>query len=649
MCGIAGIVTTYDVPSPAVIGARVKSMTDSLAHRGPDGEGITDAMPSGSGGSVVLGHRRLSIVDLAGGVQPMSCAADASWLTFNGEIYNFPALRQQLSDLGYRFDTHSDTEVVLAAYKHYGADCVRQFNGMFAFAIWDCETQTLFMARDAYGKKPFYYRLDDNGFQFASELKAFTADAHASAPEVNEATLRDCTLLRYAAGESTLLKSILKLDPGTFAIYNPAKNTLDKTRFYQHPDTQPRQDNAASIEAEGPVHEQFLTLLDNAVACRLNCDVSFGAFLSGGIDSTVIVALMTRHMSTPVKTFSIGFEQKNLSELDSARLVADTYGTDHHEKVIQPEDFITYLPEAIYYRDGPVSEPSDVPILLLSRLASEKVKMVLTGEGSDEVLGGYPKHAYEQYAAYAAFIPRPMRKVLRSAVRHRLPVQHEKIKCALNSLLADSTTDRMQRWFGSTDLKICNALHGGTSPRSAETTEPGRFHYEGGSALRNILAFDQSVWLPNNLLERGDRMTMAASLEARMPFLDIRLAQFVSQLPDHYRVRGKRTKWILREAAKDIIPDKIIQRKKLGFKVPIEQWFRTSLSDYLHDLIAAPGACLHEYLDAAVIQKLFKEHLDNRQNHEKILWSLLNMEIWLRQMQGMEVDTHSSDTVARSA
>ena len=642
MCGIAGFVTSDETQSANSLTASVKAMTDCLVHRGPDGEGITQAMPTGSGGHAVLGHRRLSIVDIAGGAQPMTCRAGKVWLTFNGEIYNFPELREQLVKLGYEFDTMSDTEVVLTAYRHYGQECVTMFNGMYSLAIWDCEKHHLFVARDAYGKKPFYYRLDDVGFQFASEIKAFAGEMGSLNLKLNEDVLRDCTLLRYAPDETTLFSNILKLEPGTRAVYDPASNTLEKFKYYSHPDAQQRVKKVVNNgHGDGPLHKQFLALLDDSVACRLNCDVPFGAFLSGGIDSTVIVALMSRHMPTPVKTFSVGFERKNLSELDSARLVADAYGTDHHERVIKPEDFIRYLPEAIFYRDGPVSEPSDIPILLLSGLAGEKVKMVLTGEGSDEVLGGYPKHVYEKYARYLALLPQPLKKVLRATVRARLPAKHEKVKCALNSLLADNTSDRMQRWFGSTDIEICDRLIATEVASAADQVGSKRFMYDGGSPLRNILAFDQSVWLPNNLLERGDRMTMAASLEARMPFLDTRLARFVSQLPDSHRVNGKKTKWILRQAANNIIPEKIIQRKKLGFKVPMEEWFRSSLSDYLHDLIVAPGASVSEYMAANVITRLFDEHRSSKQNHEKILWSLLNMEIWLRQINGTGLDWRS--------
>lgn len=643
MCGIAGTVTPDGSRSSATLTALVKGMTDRLVHRGPDGEGMTQAMPTGTGGHVVLGHRRLSIVDIAGGAQPMASQDEKLWLTFNGEIYNFPDLRTQLSELGYVFETASDTEVVIAAYRHFGQDCVNMLNGMFSLALWDSEKNQLFIARDAYGKKPFYYRLNDEGLQFASEIKAFSGQTDTPDLELNHDALTDCTLLRYAPGETTLFNNILKLEPGTRAIYDPASNTLEKHRFYHHPDSQPRVDPPAAKEGEGLVHEQFLALLDDSVASRLNCDVPFGAFLSGGIDSTVIVALMSRHMPEPVKTFSVGFEQKNLSELDSARLVADTFKTDHHERVIKPEDFIKYLPEAIFYRDGPVSEPSDIPILLLSRLASEKVKMVLTGEGSDEVLGGYPKHVVEKFAALTAPLPKPVKKALRASVRSRLPAKHEKIKCALTSLLADNASDRMQRWFGSTDIEIRDRLHATSHAPSSRLPDSDRFTYNGGSSLRNILAFDQSVWLPNNLLERGDRMTMAASLEARMPFLDIRLASFVSQLPDSYRVNKRTTKWILRQAANDIIPQKIIQRKKLGFKVPMEAWFRSSLSEYLHDFIVAPGAALHEYMAVDTITRLFEEHRSNKQNHEKILWSLLNMEIWLRQMNGKGINETGFD------
>jgi len=634
MCGIAGILTTNSLRSSTSVISDVRYMTDKLAHRGPDGEGLTQALPTGTGGCVVLGHRRLSIVDIAGGAQPMSCPTDRYWITFNGEIYNFPKLRLQLIELDYEFKTNSDTEVVLTAFRHYGTDCFEMFNGMFSLAIWDSLKQKLYVARDAYGKKPFFYFHDASGIQFASEIKAFLNGTIDKNKTLNKEVLKDCSMLRYVPGEKTLVNQVLKIEPGTYAIYDPESNSLNKFRFYHYPDSKRLHKNSNDSKDVGRIQKDFLSLLDDSVASRMNCDVPFGAFLSGGIDSAVVVALMSKHISTPVKTFSIGFEQKKYSELESAKMVADNYGTEHYERIIKAEDIIEFLPEAIYYRDGPVSEPSDVPILLLSRMASEKVKMVLTGEGSDEILGGYPKHVYEKYADYSEHLPIRFRRFLRASIRARIPAKHEKIKTALSSLLSDSNSDRMQRWFGSTDIEISDSLYIPLKHVKNEKQDGSRFEYEGESALRNILLFDQSVWLPNNLLERGDRMTMASGLEARMPFLDTRIAQFVSDLPDRFRVRGKTTKWILRQAAANIIPNEIIQRKKIGFKVPIEEWFRTNLSDYLHELIVTSDSRLHEHVNVNVVRRLFEEHVSERQNHEKILWSLLNMEIWLRQMDG---------------
>jgi asparagine synthase (glutamine-hydrolysing) len=360
-------------------------------------------------------------------------------------------------------------------------------------------------------------------------------------------------------------------------------------------------------------------------------DVPFGAFLSGGIDSSAVVGLMSKHSQLPIKTYSVGFSEAKYSELDYARTIATQFKTDHHELVIAQKHFLDNLPALVRYRDAPVAEPSDIPIYLLSVEARRTVKMVLTGEGSDEFLGGYPKHVYERYAAAYQMIPRYLRSRLIEPVSRALPYGARRIKTAMFNLGIENRAERMPRWFGALSNKERSELLNFT-PTTQNLLDASQFATEpGNSALRNILYFDQTSWLPDNLLERGDRMTMAASIEARMPFMDHELASYVSGLPDEWRVRGRQTKRILREAMKRLLPAKILDRPKVGFRVPINEWFRTDLSDYLRSHLSGPQSVTRSYYRPAILQRYLDEHQAGRQNHEKLLWTMLNLEIWHRE------------------
>jgi asparagine synthase (glutamine-hydrolysing) len=363
-------------------------------------------------------------------------------------------------------------------------------------------------------------------------------------------------------------------------------------------------------------------------------DVPFGAFLSGGLDSSTIVALMTRHNSK-VKTFSVGFggAESAYSELGYADVVAKHFGTDHRELVVDPDHVIEHLPSLVAYRDAPVTEPSDIPIYMLAKEASRSVKMVLTGEGSDEVLGGYPKHVYERFAGgYQKLVPGYVRHRLIQPLTQSLPYGFRRAKTAVTNLNIEDWPERYARWFGA-----CS-----NAERASLSTLRVNGHAFGGhvppfdadpraSTLRRILYADQTSWLPDNLLERGDRMTMAASIESRVPFLDHELGAFVSSLPDHYRVRGLTTKWILRRAATSLIPKAILERPKVGFRVPVNRWFQGPMREYLYEHLSGPGSKTRAYYDSAVLDRTLDEHVSGRQNHEKLLWALLNLEIWHRQ------------------
>lgn len=632
MCGIAGWIGP---PAAHRDQHTLRQMLDTMAHRGPDGEGVYVGAAA-NGEQVLLGHRRLAIIDPVGSPQPMVDPAAGLALTFNGEIYNFRALRAELVAQGYVFHRDSDTEVLLRAYQHWGSEVVHHLRGMFAFALWDGPRQRLFLARDRFGEKPLFFHEGPQGFAFASEIKALLC-----LPECRQGidleAVWDYLAWRYIPAPGTLFAGIRKLMPGSAAVWEwglgHPSGRLHQWRYWVPPDQHALSDSAAEAGWERGdwqdenVVPDFLSRLDNAVHAQMVSDVPFGAFLSGGIDSSMIVALMTRHCPQ-VKTFSVGFSSG--SELPYAAQVAQHFGTSHREIIVSPRDVIDDLPRLIAYRDAPVSEPSDVAIHRMAREASREVKMVLTGEGSDEVLGGYPKHVFERFARGFQLLPVGLRQNLILPLVRALPYGFRRAKTAVRNLAIDDWRERYVGWFGALGgaerqrltLLPAAASHDGSPPFDGET---------GASTLRRILYFDQTSWLPDNLLERGDRMTMAASIESRLPFLDHELVGFVSSLPDHFRVRGLRTKWVLRQAGRQILPETILKRRKVGFRVPVNEWFRGEMRDFLREHLCSAASQTRAYYNPQVLDGLVDEHLQGRQNHEKLLWALLNLEIWQRQ------------------
>ncbi len=620
MCGIAG----------AVVGGRslmtratLERMLQAIEHRGPDGHGANE-FAAADGRRVLLGHRRLAIIDPVGGHQPMCDDTAQLALTFNGEIYNFRQLREELAACGYRFTRDSDTEVLLRAYQHWGEAVCEHLRGMFAFAIWDGINQRLFLGRDRFGEKPLFLLEDGDDLYFASEIKALLQLPRAR-PEVDLPAVWDYLSYRYVPGPRTLFSGIRKLGPGTCATWHDGR--LTERRYWIAPD---RQAATAGPAPNGHAVPEFLDRLDESVKMQMVSDVPFGAFLSGGIDSSTIVALMTRHNSK-VKTFSVGFSEGGYSELGYASVVARHFGTDHHELTVESRDVIDQLPKLVGYRDAPVTEPSDIPIYMLAREASRSVKMVLTGEGSDEILGGYPKHVYERFAQPWQVMPGFIRHKLIEPLTQSLPYGFRRAKTAITNLNIEDWPERYARWFGAMNNRERDAMASFRVEAPSRESCPPFDSEPRNSNLRRILYSDQTSWLPDNLLERGDRMTMAASIESRVPFLDHELAGYVSSLPDSYRVKGLKTKWVLREAGKSLIPRQILERPKVGFRVPVNQWFQGPMKDYLRDHLQGSSSRTRGYFDGHVLDRMVGDHIEGRQNHEKLLWSLLNLEIWHRQ------------------
>jgi asparagine synthase (glutamine-hydrolysing) len=621
MCGIAGLVT----PSGRLsIAGSLRSMARAIAHRGPDDEGFLEVQTRGALYEAGLAHRRLSIIDLSTGHQPMGNEDGSIQIVFNGEIYNFQDLRKELISLGHTFLTMSDTETIVHAYEQWGTDCVQRFRGMFAFAIWDAAKERLFLARDRFGKKPLFLYERDGTLLFASEIKSILAVPGVKT-QANERAIIDYFEYRYVPGPATLFLGIRKLMPGSIAVWESGR--LREQRYFLPPDRLAHKLSPLTSD----VVDAFTRELDEAVRIRMISDVPFGAFLSGGIDSSAVVALMSRHSTQAVKTFSVGFAESEYSELRYAKTIADHFSTDHHELLVSQEHLMTHLPALVRFRDAPISEPSDIPIYLLSTEARRTVKMVLTGEGSDELLGGYPKHLIERYAASYQRLPSSLRTAVIEPLIRRLPFKYRRIKTAVATLGLSDRRQRMIRWFGAlSPAEVDGLLAFQRSGSSSESDIP--FDVEqSNSALRSVLYFDQTSWLPDNLLERGDRMTMAASIEARMPFMDHELANFVSQLPDYWRVSGLTTKYVLRQAMARILPPRILERPKVGFRVPVSEWFRGPMKEYLYDHLASSGSRTRSYYRAQQLNRLLTEHSEGKQNHEKLLWAMLNLEIWHRQ------------------
>jgi len=619
MCGIAGWIATPEGPLSR---GTLESMLLAIAHRGPDDSGIARFRSHGTGHDVFLGHRRLAIIDPDGARQPMCDAAAGLAVTFNGEIYNFRQLREELSGLGYRFTRDSDTEVLLRAYQHWQCEVVDHLRGMFAFAIWDAGKERLLLARDRFGEKPLFLHENANGLYFASEIKALLHVPGVKSA-VDPAAVWDYLAYRYVPGPQTLFSGIRKLQPGTTAVWERGK--LTESRYWSPPD----RGMTGCANPPAGVAGAFLSRLDEAVRLQMVSDVPFGAFLSGGLDSSMIVALMSRH-SSRVNTFSVGFGEAGYSELGYAGQVARHFGTTHHEIKVTDRDLIERLPALVAFRDAPVSEPSDIPIYLLACAASRSVKMVLTGEGSDEILGGYPKHVAERLVPHYQRLPGAVRRGLFEPLARALPYGFHRIKTAVANLSIEDWRERYVRWFGALSTAERDRLAVLRSPRAAHI-ETAPFDADPrSSSLRRMLYFDQTSWLPDNLLERADRMTMAASIEARVPFLDHQLAAYVSTLPDRYRVRGRTTKWILRAAARNLLPERILSRPKVGFRVPVGKWFRGPMRDFLASHLQGAASMTRAYYDPKVLDRKLADHWSGRQNSEKLLWALLNLEIWHR-------------------
>ena len=628
MCGINGIVFSRRSARTANAGL-IERMRDTMTHRGPDEKGVF------IDGRVGLGHRRLSIVDLKTGQQPMFNDDRTCVIVYNGEVYNHLELRPELKDRGYTFRTTSDTETILKAYEAYGASCVDKFRGMFAFAIWDARSNELFIARDRLGVKPLYYaNSDDGSFFFASEIKALL-EAGAVKPELEYRVLTDYLANHGTSGELTMFAGVKRLLPGHTLTFGD-----DRVEINRYWDISFDRD-AVSPRLDREWIEEWSSLFTESVRLRLMADVPLGMFLSGGIDSSAIAAEMSRMVDGRVKTFSVAFEEREANELRYARLVSDRFGTDHHEVIVSPHSFFEALPRLIWHEDEPIAHPSSIALNFVSRLAAEHVKVVLTGEGSDESLAGYGRYAktltnIKYGKLFDKIAPEALRShfaaaieglPLDSKIRHSLKKSFFVVEPTIESAYFDNFavfSRSMQGHLLSATTK--DRLNGSTDPYAEMSCLFNSL--EGGEMLDRMLYTDTKTYL-HELLMKQDQMSMAASIESRVPFLDHKLMEFTASMPLRMKLRGSKTKYVLRKAMKGVLPDEILTRSKMGFPVPIGKWFRGQYRGIVDEYVLSERSLGRGIFDADAVRNLAKRHM-NGENHDERLWSLVNFEIWQR-------------------
>jgi asparagine synthase (glutamine-hydrolysing) len=605
VCGIAGIRRFDDAP---VDSGLLRAMTSRLVHRGPDAEGYW------IDGPIAFGHRRLSIIDLSGSVQPMASVERSCHITFNGEILNYRSLRQRVA---YPFQTHGDTETILACYMTHGEAVVNDLEGQFAFALHDARDDSLLLARDRMGILPLYYYVDSEFFAFASEIKALLPAIPAV--KVDTHSLDAYLASRAVPAPYTLFEGIRKLPPAhTLRV---GKRGIERERRYW---SIPLVTDRSEVTPQQAVDELASKLRD-AVGAALVADVPVGAYLSGGVDSSLIVALMSQlREGTGVKTFSAGFGDPRHDELPYARQVSELLGTEHHEVIVGTEDFRALWGKLTWHRDAPISEPADVAVFKLAELARRSVTVVLSGEGSDELFAGYPKHRYAGLSAAAGVVPAALRSPLLGLLQTLAPPSASRLRIAARALAGRDQAERFSNWFAPfTPTERHRLLQDSPShPAPAWIQQPQ------GDALRQMLMQDVQTWLTDNLLERGDRMSMAASLELRPPFLDRDVVEYAFRLPSTLKLRDGRTKWLVKQVALKYLPDSIVNRRKVGFRVPLDAWFRDGLEAFAWETLTSQTSLSSKLMDRKAVRHLLERHRKRQSNEEMRIWALLCLEIW---------------------
>ena len=615
MCGIIGIVAApgKSLPGEAV----VRAMNQAIEHRGPDDEGVFRDERA------AIGMRRLSIIDLASGHQPVGNEDGTVQVVFNGEIYNFRELRSELEGRGHVFKTRSDTEVIVHGYEQWGSAVFSRLDGMFGIAIWDTKTRTLVLARDRFGEKPLFYCTERGRLLFASELKSLL-QVPGFDPEIEPRAVRAYVCFGYVPTPGSIFRGVSKLPPGHYLEYVDGEATVH--RYY-------RLEHGRKLKlSERDAEEELARLLDQSVASRLVSDVPFGAFLSGGLDSSVVVALMARHLRQPVRTFSIGFREEKFNELSDARRVANHVGTEHHELVVEP-DAVDLLHRLVWYLDEPFADSSAVPTYLVAKLAREHVKMVLTGDGGDEAFAGYDR--YLRYLDLQSVGPfKPVAAMAAGMAGRLVPGSGGYRLRRIAERLRQKYPDSYLSGVALTRADAADRLLGDAVRRGSAG------HYEGLSAvalgasgldaLDRCVAIDCASYLPDDILVKLDRMAMANSLEGRAPFLSHQLMEFAVQLPRELRVRRGRGKHLLRKVASRWLPPDVLAKRKQGFAIPLGAWFRGPLASVAADVIGSRAFRERGLMSVEAARGILKSHLAGDADHGESLWLILCLELWSR-------------------
>jgi len=616
MCGIAGIL--YQDPTKIVDPVLLDRMCLSIRHRGPDEKGTWIE------GNIGIGMTRLSIIDLAGGSQPIHNEDESMWIVFNGEIYNFPELRKEMLGKGHRFYTNSDTETILHLYETHGEECVKHLRGMFAFAIWDCGKQTLFLARDRIGKKPLYYYADGNQFLFGSEIKTILQKQDVPR-EMSPSALIHYLPYGYVPDPESMFQGIRKLPPGHHMTCKRGEVRVRKYWDVQYP--------VGKVLTEDACIDRMMEIFSEAVRIRLISEVPLGAFLSGGIDSSMVVAMMAKHMGEPVKTFSIGFENQSYNELEYARVVSKRFGTDHHEEIVKP-DADSIILDLVRSFDEPFADSSAIPTFYVSRMARKHVTVALSGDGGDELFGGYGRYKDSWFGNCSRFIPRQARSLL-MRVGRSLPESFPGVS-TLRYIASDD--DSRYIWKMAKGLSVIHAdIFSREIKDRVTSTDPAPAFRKymnslnGQDKLTRRMYLDLKTYLPGDIMTKVDRMSMAVSLETRAPILDHLLAEFAATIPPGLKVNGATTKYIWKKAAERFLPKEIIYREKQGFAIPMSYWIKKEWSEIADELVLGGRALARKNFQPDFLRNLVREHRSGRRDTSYLIWTLMILELWYRE------------------
>lgn len=615
MCGISGIFN-FDPRAPVDV-ALLHAQNAAITHRGPDEDGFYAV------GEVGLGNRRLSIIGLADGRQPIANEDQTVWTVFNGEIYNYPDLRRELEANGHRFRTSTDTEVLVHCYEESGDDFVQRLNGMFAIALWDVRGRRLLLYRDRLGEKPLYYTTDPRRLRFASEIKALLVDP-ALARVLAPSALVDYLAFQYSAREQTILRDVRRLKPGS--MLEVSASGVRARTYWEIPT------GAGPERSEDEHLEALRALLRDSVRRRLLSDVPLGAFLSGGVDSSTVVGLMAEVTNRPVQTFSVGFRVPGAyDESEHAERVARHFGTEHRGLVVDAIDVERLLTRTVYHLDEPVADYAAIPTFLLSQFAREHVKVVLTGEGADELFAGYDHYRFPSVLGHYGRLPAPVRSAL-AALGGRLAPRALAKALVAGALSPADGYVLVKSVFRAAEIPalLADGLADGV-PQGGPGAEVARLFARAGSrdVLTRYLLADLATWLPEDLLMKVDKMSMSVSLEARVPFLDHRIVELVAGMPAHLKWRGG-PKYLLKRAATGLVPDEILRRPKHGFRLPLDRWFRSELRDMAADLVVGARTRARGLFRHDAVTRLWEGYVGGRDEWFMPVWTLLNFEVWCR-------------------